>query len=735
MRLVVDVMSRRISTRLAYKRLDAVMRRGGKRENRYSFELERLSGSPSPHIWGSARPEYVEIHAPRRSSRGGCSIVVTYAWAKGYIPKDIADDIGPLLKQGWKARCVKVGGEEIPGRHRVRTGLPGDWEWEDDWEHSRYVARLTIELEEPEYPVHVETTRKRKGRPKRADGAGPGQLSLTLEGEEAVASANPTIGSPGGMRVPRFSLYGGILTGYNWYEDEVEIPPELGIHTIGASAFNKLNISGVKRYKIKRVVIPEGVTRIEDEAFGGCNCLEEISLPSSLRQLGKAAFKGCKSLRELSLPDGIEQVGADAFEGCTSLAEVAFPTARKKVTICPGAFKGCGIERLTLIGSYAIDYDAFEGCKLLTTLRIGAIDGEAVGHPVGCDYIGMSAFEGCTSLCEVELPETLFSIPFRAFSEASIFSLRLPEGLSRIGSHAFEGCRWLFEVALESTQCQVEQFAFSECAGLRIFQLASCDYRGRIYRSAFDGCARFDTDAFFRGLPPAAEIVNDARFSGMLDGEAHELVAKEHWYEVDGKPVRSVEVDDAGFATLNVYGGEEAASCFISGTGDLAQGYYCVATMATFPEEGPAFVDGHRIIAEGYLRKDDDPVKVELADSFVYLCGCTVKNEKTSEELLVEERILRQREERDREFARLSEERSAKLTLLEKELAVANANIEEQSKKFFGRSKKARLEARRDEILERIAGVNAEYRLSVSRLGYDPSELAQRIARNEDAGL
>lgn len=717
-----------------HKRLDAVMRRGGKRDNRYSFELERLSGGPSSQIWGSASPENVEIHAPRRSSRGGYSIAVTYAWAKGYIPRSIADHIGPLLKQGWKARCVKVGGEEIPGRHRVRTGLPGDWEWEDDWEHSHYVAELTIELEEPEHPVSVETTRKRKGRTKRADGAGPGQLSLTLEGEETAASANPTIGFPGGMRTPRFSLYGGVLTGYNWYEEEVEIPPELGIHSIGAHAFNKPNISGVKCYRIKRVVIPEGVTRIEDEAFGDCDCLEEISLPSSLRQLGKAAFKGCKSLRELFLPDGIEQVGEGAFEGCSSLAEVTFPTAYKRVAICRGAFKGCGIESLTLIGSYAIDYDAFEGCKLLTTLRIGAIDDEAVGRPVGCDHIGMSAFEGCASLREVELPETLSSISCHAFSGTGIFRLRLPAGLCHVGRQAFEGCRWLFEVTLESPRCQVGQFAFSGCSGLMFFQLASCDYHGRIYRSAFDGCARFDTDAFFRGLPPAAEIVNDARFSGMLDGEAHELVAKEHWYEVDGKPVRSVEVDDAGFATLNVYGGEEAASCFISGTGDLAQGYYCVATMATFPEEGPAFVDGHRIIAEGYLRKDDDPVKVELADSFVYLCGCTVKNEKTSEELLVEERILRQREERDREFARLSEERSSKLALLERELAVANANIEEQSKKLFGRSKKARLEARRDEIQEWIAGVNAEYRLSVSRLGYSPSELAQRIALNGDAG-
>ena len=65
---------------------------------------------------------------------------------------------------------------------------------------------------------------------------------------------------------------------------------------------------------------------------------------------------------------------------------------------------------------------------------------------------------------------------------------------------------------------------------------------------------------------------------------------------------------------------------------------------------------------------------------------------------------------------------------------MVNTDIEKQSKKLFGRSKKARLEARKDEILERIAGVNAAYRLSVSRLGYDPSELAQRIAHNGGVG-
>lgn len=53
---------------------------------------------------------------------------------------------------------------------------------------------------------------------------------------------------------------------------------------------------------ITSIIIPEGVTRIEDSAFEDCNLLHSVFLPSSLLQIGDYAFDGCHNLFELFSP-------------------------------------------------------------------------------------------------------------------------------------------------------------------------------------------------------------------------------------------------------------------------------------------------------------------------------------------------------------------------------------------------------------------------------------------------
>jgi len=50
------------------------------------------------------------------------------------------------------------------------------------------------------------------------------------------------------------------------------------------------------------VVIPEGVTEIEGEAFSGCSSLTMITLPDSVNTVGYAAFYGCSKLQEIQMP-------------------------------------------------------------------------------------------------------------------------------------------------------------------------------------------------------------------------------------------------------------------------------------------------------------------------------------------------------------------------------------------------------------------------------------------------
>ena len=60
--------------------------------------------------------------------------------------------------------------------------------------------------------------------------------------------------------------------------------------------------------QLKEVIIPEGITTIEANAFEGCFSLESVTLPSSIKHIGPNAFAGCKELKEVILPDSITDI-------------------------------------------------------------------------------------------------------------------------------------------------------------------------------------------------------------------------------------------------------------------------------------------------------------------------------------------------------------------------------------------------------------------------------------------
>lgn len=109
--------------------------------------------------------------------------------------------------------------------------------------------------------------------------------------------------------------------------------------------------------------------------------------------------------------------------------------------------------------------------------------------------IGQEAFWYCRRLLRVTLPATLRRIDVSAFDNCSqLFDLKLPEGLETIGQKAFKACSNLQTIGLPSTLRTVDRQAFCDCKMLNNVHLpASVTEVGE---DAFKGCDRLTTASY-----------------------------------------------------------------------------------------------------------------------------------------------------------------------------------------------------------------------------------------------
>ncbi len=104
-----------------------------------------------------------------------------------------------------------------------------------------------------------------------------------------------------------------------------------------------------------------------------------------------------------------------------------------------------------------IGYNAFENCTNLTSVTI----------PDGVNSIGNNAFEGCTGLTSVTIPGSVTSIGDHAFFGCrGLASVTIPDGVIRIGFWAFRSCYALTSVTIPNSVTYIDDGAFSGCPGL-----------------------------------------------------------------------------------------------------------------------------------------------------------------------------------------------------------------------------------------------------------------------------
>ena len=187
---------------------------------------------------------------------------------------------------------------------------------------------------------------------------------------------------------------------------------------------------------LKSLVIDGGAPNLNElgeRSFSGCSNIEELDLSNSkLTSIPEGAFAYCKNLKTIKLPSTITSIGDEAFYNCQSLTNIEGLDRCNLKSIGSATFSNCkALENLDFSQSTFtnVPSKAFNGCSALAKITL----------PDTLTTIGGYAFYACYGIPQLDLSNTalttLENYALYQMRETTKFSL--PDSISSIGTHAF----------------------------------------------------------------------------------------------------------------------------------------------------------------------------------------------------------------------------------------------------------------------------------------------------------
>ena len=349
----------------------------------------------------------------------------------------------------------------------------------------------------------------------------------------------------------------------------------------------------IKLSNVKKVIIQEGITGIENDIFSQCDNLIRIEIPSTVSYIGDKAFhylygleeiivnesnmnfsaengvlfnkdktelicypKGkadlqysvpetVNSIKELAftnnvslqviqIPDSVTQIGLGAFRSCLSLKDIVVEETNPNYVTIDGVLFNKDKTELICYPSEK-EGDTYEIEQTVKTIKEYAFSKNSYLKQINAfavENIERGAFYWGQLLEYVQLPKTMTQMGTAVFSGCNALKrVVFPEGITKIEACTFTDCYELEEITFSSNITEIGDYAFTGCTKLK--ELAIPMGVTKIGTQVFQDCFGMEKLYIPNTVSKIGSLGIDVRWTNIycMSGTAVEKYLQEQGYD------------------------------------------------------------------------------------------------------------------------------------------------------------------------------------------------------------
>ncbi|WP_297961344.1 leucine-rich repeat domain-containing protein, partial [uncultured Ruminococcus sp.] len=307
------------------------------------------------------------------------------------------------------------------------------------------------------------------------------------------------------------------------------------------------------------------ITSAGNYAFSSCPNLVKTTVPSTYKTLGSYAFADCANMVDLVIPKSVTSMGAMMFNGCKALKTLTMPYAatNKSCTDIDGSigtydsvsdmflyqwnnwldneldFSGYSIEKITITGGDTVPAYAFSHMTTLKEIDLSSSEIQSIGD---------SAFQNCTSLATVKLPDTVKTLGNYSFYNTALSALPDNGTITSAGNYSFAECKKLGNISIPKSYKSFGDHAFMNCKGIKKLVIPANVTSLGI--QIFNGC----TNLADLTLPHAATMRNCTNIDGGVT--TYDSVADLFIYQWNNWENNEMDFSPYAISKITITGGD-----------------------------------------------------------------------------------------------------------------------------------------------------------------------------------